>query len=222
LRGAGRLTFFGARDVAGAQRLARAWQTAQGRGLRGGFAAVARGVMTHKHFALVALLPELYGVLQGRPTWAVLRSAYFKSARPAPGEELDPARDRCGLMWLAPALPMSGADAQQALALVRPLFAAHGFNLSACLTMMNARTLFMLLGIFFDADHPEECGRAQALYRALHAQLAAHGYQHYRGGIPAWRAAGGAADAGARVLHALKRELDPANVLAPGRYRIGT
>jgi 4-cresol dehydrogenase (hydroxylating) len=222
LRGAGRLTFFGEREVSGAQWLARTWEAAQRRGLRGGLAAAARRVLTDKHFALVALLPELYGVLQGRPTWAVLRSAYFKSAVDAPMEDLDPARDGCGLIWLAPAIPMTGRDVQQALALVRPLFEAHGFNLSACLTMMNARTLFMLLGIFFDPGHAGERVRAETLYRALHARLAAHGYQHYRAGIPAWRCNSGARDAGAHLLDAIKRELDPGNVLAPGRYGIGT
>jgi len=220
LRGGGDLRFFDEREVARAGRLVKMWQRSSGRGMLGAAAKAIKRQVTRKDFALVALLPEMYGVLQGQPTWSVLRSAYFKSALAPPADNLDPARDGCGLMWLAPAIPMTGDHARKALDLVAPLFEAHDFNLSACLTMMNPRTLFLLLGIFYDPLHGGERERASQLYRALHAELAAHGYQHYRGGIPAWTCAAGARDAAAGVLAGMKERLDPAGILAPGRYHI--
>ncbi len=220
LRGQGSLAFFDETKVTQSRRLVALWQRSQGSGLLGAIAKAVKSAVTRKDFALVALLPEMYGVLQGRPTWSVLQSAYFKSsARPAP-EDQDPARDRCGLMWLATAVPMTGAQARKVLALAEPLFTAFDFNMSACLTMMNARTLFFLLGIFFDQDHEAERNRAGQLYGALHATFTEHGYQQYRGGVPEWTAGGASDNASGQLLRKLKHMLDPASVLAPGRYRI--
>jgi len=220
LKGAGKLSFFDAAKVAQAARLAGLWERSQGRGLMAAVAKAIKSQVTPKDFALVALLPDMYGLLQGKPTWTVLRSAYFKSRiTPAPGD-LDPARDRCGLMWLAPAVPMTGTHAQKALGLVQPLFAQFDFNMSACFTMMNERTLFFLLGIFFDQEHAAERDRAGELYRKLHAALAQHGYQHYRGGIPAWTADAAPGSTANRLLGEIKQTLDPAGILAPGRYNL--
>ena len=219
LRGKGNLAFFDEAKVAQSGRLVALWQRSKGRGLTGAIAKAVKAAVTRKDFALVALLPELYGVLQGRPTWSVLQSAYFKSpVQPAP-QDLDPARDGCGLMWLATALPMTGAQTRNVLALAEPLFAAFDFNMSACLTMMNERTLFFLLGIFFNQDNAAECDRAGKLYRALHASFTEQGYQQYRGGVPEWTT-GASASTGGKLLGQLKQLLDPAAVLAPGRYRI--
>jgi 4-cresol dehydrogenase (hydroxylating) len=216
----GALAFFDEAQVRQSEKLVGAWKRSGGRGLGAAIAKAVKSVVTRKDFALVALLPEMYGVLLGRPTWSVLRSAYFKSPLQPAEEDLDPARDCCGLMWLAPAVPMTGARVQHVLALAEPLFTAFDFNMSACLTMINERTLFFLLGIFFDPANEAERERAGKLYRALHAAFSEHGYQQYRGGIPEWTAGGAQQSTGARLLRQFKQLLDPAAVLAPGRYRI--
>ena len=220
LRGKGTLAFFDEAKVRQSEKLVDAWKQSNGRGVTGAIAKAIKAVVTRKDFSLVALLPEMYGVLLGRPTWSVLRSAYFKSPLQPASDDLDPARDRCGLMWLAPAIPMTGARARHVLALAEPLFTAFDFNMSACLTMMNERTLFFLLGIFFDQDNEAECARAGRLYRALHDAFNEQGYQQYRGGIPEWTAVGANRGTSGKLLEQFKQLLDPAAVLAPGRYRI--
>jgi 4-cresol dehydrogenase (hydroxylating) flavoprotein subunit len=220
MRGIGKVAFFDQAKVNQSERLIGAWRRSGGRGLTGRVAKAVKSIVTRKDFALVALLPEMYGVLLGRPTWSVLRSAYFKSPLQPAADDLDPARDRCGLMWLAPAVPMTGSRARHVLALAEPLFAAFDFNMSACLTMMNERTLFFLLGIFFDQDNESERERAGRLYQALHAAFTEHGYQQYRGGIPEWGVASAGLSTSGRLLRQVKQVLDPAGVLAPGRYRI--
>lgn len=220
LRGKGRVAFFDKAKVEQSKRLVELWQRSAGRGMGAMVAQTIKSMVTRKDFALVALLPEMYGVLLGRPTWSVLESAYFKSRAQPAAPPLDPARDGCGLMWLATAVPMTGTQARTVLALAEPLFTTFDFNMSACLTMMNERTLFFLLGIFFDAENESERERAAGLYRALHATFTEHGYQQYRGGIPEWTAAGTHATPGGRLLGQIKQALDPCAVLAPGRYRI--
>jgi 4-cresol dehydrogenase (hydroxylating) flavoprotein subunit len=177
-------------------------------------------MVTQKDFALVALLPEMYGILHGKPTWSVLRSAYFKSRLSPAMEDLDPARDGCGLMWLALAVPMSGSHAISVLDLAERLFTSFGLNMSACFTMMNERTMFFLLGLFFDQENNAERNRAAQLYQALHETFSKHGYQHYRSGIPAWAIDRGSGSTVATLLEQLKAAVDPAGILAPGRYHI--
>lgn len=214
------LTFFDGPKVAQAAKLVGLWQRSKGHGPLGTIAKAVKTTATRKDFALVALLPEMYGILHGKPTWSVLRSAYFKSRLSPASEDLDPARDGCGLMWLALAVPMTGAHATAALDLAEPLFGRFGLNMSACFTMMNERTVFFLLGIFFDQENGAERERAAQLYRELHATFSRHGYQHYRSGIPAWAAGPGAGGVAAKLLGQLKQTLDPAGILAPGRYHI--
>lgn len=220
LRGKGSLAFFDEAKVAQSQRLVDFWRRSGGHGASATIAKVVKWAVTRKDFALVELLPEMYGVLLGRPTWSVLRSAYFKSPLQPATRDLDPARDGCGLMWLATAVPMTGEQARRVLALAAPLFTTFDFNMSACLTMMNERTLFFLLGIFFNPDNDVERERAGKLYVALHRTFTDHGYQQYRGGVPEWTAGGAGGDTGRRLLGQLKQILDPGAVLAPGRYRI--
>lgn len=220
LKGAGTLSYFDEGKVAQAAKLVGLWRRSQGRGLMAAAAKAIKSLVTSKDFALVALLPDMYGLLHGKPTWSVLSSAYFKSRITPVRGDLDPARDNCGLMWLAPAVPMTGAHAEKALSLVEPFFTSFDFNMSACLTMMNERTMFLLLGIFFDQENAEERERAAHLYRQLYTALADHGYQHYRGGIPAWATSETGGNGSTAALAELKRTLDPAGILAPGRYHI--
>jgi 4-cresol dehydrogenase (hydroxylating) len=220
LRGAGRISFFDEGKVAQSAKLVGFWQRSQDRRLMAVAAKAIKAQVTSKDFALVALLPEMYGLLQGKPTWSVLKSAYFKSRLTPASDDLDPGRDQCGLTWLAPAVPMTGAHAERILGLVEPIFTAFDFNMSACLTMMNQRTMFLLLGIFFDQENVDERARAAHLYRKLYTTVAEHGYQHYRGGIPAWAANDNSDNSAKTLLGALKRALDPAGILAPGRYHI--
>ncbi len=220
LKGAGKLSFFDEARVAQTTKLVGFWQRSQGRPLMAAAANWVRSRVTRKDFSLVALLPSMYGLLQGKPTWSVLGSAYFKSSVSPSTMDLDPARDQCGLMWLAPAVPMTGAHANKALGLVEPIFSSFDINMSACLTMMNERTLFLLLGIFFDQANASERERANELYRRLHATLAEHGYQHYRGGVPEWLAGRAGDRITAEVLGRMKQTLDPAGILAPGRYHV--
>jgi len=220
LRGKGSVAFFDEAKIGQSKKLVELWQRSNGRGLGGAIAKTIKAALTRKDFSLVALLPEMYGVLLGRPTWSVLRSAYFKSPVEPASSGLDPARDGCGLMWLATAIPMTGAQATRVLGLAEPLFTTFDFNMSACLTMMNERTLFFLLGIFFDADSEAERERAGKLYGALHATFTEQGYQQYRGGIPEWTAGSTRLSPDRKLLGQIKHLLDPGAVLAPGRYRI--
>lgn len=146
--------------------------------------------------------------------------AYWKK-HDWPGEratDLDPDRDRCGLMWYAPVLPFSGRHVTRALALIEEILAAHGFDANLGLNFSSERTVEATVAILFDREGAGEDQRAQACHDDLLARLLAAGYPPYRLGLQSMNALPAGTDDTAAVLAQLKAALDPAGILAPGRY----
>lgn len=217
----GEINFFDNAKVSQSQKLCNLWASSEGKGVKAVVAKTIKKLMTAKDFKLVELLPEMFGLLEGKPTWRVLQSAYFKSPLSPDLTDLDPARDKCGLIWLAPALPMTGFDAERIHKIAEDIFGKYGFNMSACFTMMNKRTLFFLLGIFFDRTNHDEVQRAESLFRQLQSEIRKAGFESYRGGVPNWSTNQYAERAEDILLAQLKQTLDPKNILAPGKYYVG-
>nr|MCU0920127.1 FAD-binding oxidoreductase [Burkholderiaceae bacterium] len=94
----GRLLFVSDRKVALLERLvAAAWQRPRLRWA----AEIALGAS----LPVMDSLPQVHRILKGIPTDYFLKHAYYRNRRPRPTEGVDPARDRCGLIWFAPVLP---------------------------------------------------------------------------------------------------------------------
>ena len=87
--------------------------------------------------------------------------------------------------------------------------------------MVNARTALGLVEIFYDKDNPEESARAQSLYDTVTDVTERDGFPQYRTSVAYGDRILNRAPAFQRLANALKTAIDPANVLAPGRYGIG-
>ena len=181
----------------------------------------AKALLSSKDIEVMALLPEMYGILQGNPTERIIKSAYFKSPITPPKDKVNPAQDNCGVIWLAPAVPASGQKVKELLEIVRPLYDKYGFDFSGCLTRINNRTFFLLLGIFFQRENEMESQRALELYDALVQEIKQAGYQPYRGSIPYWSQHNSYKNSTLiDLLSGIKQTVDPENILAPGKYGI--
>ena len=128
----------------------------------------------------------------------------------------DPDRDRCGVLWLAPNLPMRGDDTAKLVAHVEQQMLAHKFEPMLSLRAIGGRSIRAIIGILFDRDDAGVDARAIACWTALRSHLKALQAGQYRHGLldgpPEW-------DAGTeRLLTALKAAADPRGILAPGRY----
>jgi len=162
------------------------------------------------------LVRPLYGLLKGQPSDRPLASAYWRKRTPPP-EQLDPDRDRCGLLWCSPVAPAEGGHAQTLASLSSQVLLRHGFEPMLSITLITERALICVISITYDRESPGEDERAMACYAELQKELSAKGYIPYRLGIQSM----GEMDAHgpyARFLEAVKRAADPAGILAPGRY----
>ncbi len=158
-------------------------------------------------------------LLEGRPNELALPLAYWKSGMP-PDRDLDPARDRCGLLWYAPIVPIRAADARRFVDLVRAICAAHAFEAPITLTSVSERSFDCTLPLLFDATCAESARRADKCWRALFAEGRRAGFLPYRlhpryaamvtnSETPFWRTA-----------QKIKDALDPLDLISPGRWTL--
>lgn len=156
--------------------------------------------------------------LQGIPHEASLQSVYVRKSGPAPERDLDPDRDRCGVVWSCPTLPLRGADVARATALAELVMLEHGFDPLLAMVVQTERTAYLIPLLVYDRDEPGADARALSAHDATLAALVGQGFLPYRLGIQSMDALPAARADWSSVLHRIKEALDPAGVLAPGRY----
>ncbi len=161
-------------------------------------------------------------LIEGRPSQVALPLAYWKSAIPAAGAELDPARDGCGLIWYPPLVPMNSERVARYVAMVGEICAAHGIEPLITLTSLSERCFDSSVPLLFDRREPSEAGRAQSCYRALLEGGRREGFLPYRLSIQAMDWLTGFEAPCWDLAAAIKSAVDPAGIIAPGRYaRLG-
>ena len=164
-------------------------------------------------------LPVIHDILQGIPSEQILRCAYVKNRQRPTSDDMNPARDQCGLLWYAPIVPTSPDHVSDVLNMGRRQFEEYGFDFSMSFIFVNPRSVVMLMEIFFDKDDPVEAERAQALYETLYREGCELGYQQYRTSVPNMAAFRQRLPAGNRhFLDAVKKATDPGAIISPGRY----
>ena len=162
------------------------------------------------------LVRPLYGLMKGVPTDKALASAYWRKRHPPP-QKMDPDADACGLLWCSPVAPADGRHARILAELATRVLLSHGFEPMLSITLITERALICVISITYDREETGEDQRARAGFDQLQTELAAKGYVPYRLGIQSMdqmKAEG----AYASLLGAIKHAVDPAGVLAPGRY----
>jgi 4-cresol dehydrogenase (hydroxylating) flavoprotein subunit len=162
------------------------------------------------------LVRPLYGLLKGQPSDRPLASAYWRKRTPPP-QEMNPDRDRCGLLWYSPVAPAEGGHAQILASMSSQILLRHGFEPMLSITLITERALICVVSITYDRKTPGEDERALACYAELQQQLSTKGYVPYRLGIQSMGEMNAQGTYG-RFLEGIKRAADPAGILAPGRY----
>lgn len=146
-----------------------------------------------------------------------LLSAYWRKRRPMPAEP-HPDRDRCGVIWTAPVLPMLGLVAAQAVELLERTMLAHGFEPALSMRFAGGRSIHLLAGLFYDREEAGADARAAACHDAVREALYGRGLYPYRLGLREMDSPPAIEEANAELLRELKRLFDPHGILAPGRY----
>lgn len=211
----GRLIFISDKTATFAGKLARFTKQP----LIGNIIAAAAKLITGKSASMLEAAPYVHSVLQGIPSDYFVRHAYFKSHLPKP-EISDPDRDNCGLIWFAPIAPMTGHHIEEILGICRPLFEKYDFDFYAALLVQNARSMIVLMSIFFRKEDDLQTSKAKQLYAELNKTVSLAGFQQYRMGVNGMLELAETAPDFVQFLNKIKMCIDPAGILAPGKYGI--
>jgi 4-cresol dehydrogenase (hydroxylating) len=149
--------------------------------------------------------------------WGGLASAYWRKRQPMSAEP-HPDRDRCGVIWIAPVLPMLGGAAAEAVELFERVMPAHGFEPALSMRFAGGRSIQMLAGILYDREEAGADERAAACQDALREALYERGLYPYRLGLRDMESPPPLEEPTAELLRELKRLFDPQGIIAPRRY----
>ncbi len=157
-------------------------------------------------------------LIEGKPSEVALPLAYWKSAPPATGAELDPARDGCGLIWYPPLVPMTAERVGRYVEMVGEICTAHGIEPLITLTSLSERCFDSSVPLLFDGREPSSARRAQACYRALFEGGRREGFLPYRLNVQAMDWLTGFDAPCWDLAAAIKSAVDPTGIIAPGGY----
>ncbi len=146
-----------------------------------------------------------------------VRLCYWRK-KALPAGALDPERDGCGVVWLAPVVPFRGDDVARLMAIASEVSLRHGFEPDMALLSFRPRVLHGHMALMYDRDEPGADARAMACHDELELAFERAGYWPHRLGLQSMRVMdeGDAVHRG--LLRAFEELLDRNEVLAPGRY----
>ena len=156
--------------------------------------------------------------MKGKPTEKLIASTYWRKKMPVPAD-MDPDRDRCGLIWCGFVAPSKGHFAKEMTDIAGKILYTHGFEPGMTLTLINERCMDNVISICYDRDTPGEDQRALVCYTELTRTMIAAGYMPYRLGTHAMHLMhqyGG--QEYSALLQQLKHLFDPSKIISPGRY----
>lgn len=143
--------------------------------------------------------------------------AYWRKPSPVPSN-IDPDKDGCGIIWLAPSVPFEGHHVRAALRIIEQTARLHSFEPNVGLQCVTQRSIDMTVAILYDTDVAGEDERAFACHEQMMQKLVLEGYIPYRLTTQLMDSQPPAQDDYGKLLQQIKKALDPNNILAPGRY----
>jgi len=159
-------------------------------------------------------------IMLGKPNRVALKLAYWRHAdiEKFKGNYINPAKDKCGLLWYAPLIPMKPKAMREFVNFVREI--CPKYNIEPFITFTNLRhdCVDSTIPITFDSTNPNAVNDAHNCLRELVEKGLTFGYIPYRLNIdqqqwlldkntPFWK-----------TVNQIKSVLDPKSILSPGRY----
>ena len=156
-------------------------------------------------------------IFLGYPTKKSISGCYWRKRSPVP-EDPNPDRDRCGVLWLCPAVPFTSGDILKSVGICREISFRHGFELQIAITFPSERCVYFLPSLLYDREAAGEDEGALRCHDEMFDALLKHGYFPHRLGIQSMGMLPPPKDDYSAVWQRVKHAFDPSGILAPGRY----
>jgi 4-cresol dehydrogenase (hydroxylating) len=156
-------------------------------------------------------------VYLGNPMKTSMKSLYWRKKISIP-DNLDPDRDRCGVVWLCHVVPFRAADISGCSEIVERVCSDCGFEPNLAFLNISERKLHFFVAIIYDRETAGDDERAMCCHDILFKQLNNAGYSSYRLGIQSMASISSFSDTRVGALKDLKTLFDPNDIISPGRY----
>lgn len=168
---------------------------------------------------LTATLAKSLELVNGKPNETALPLAYWQNTQPQKGDHKNPGLDGCGLMWYAPLVPMRPADLRAYVNMVKEITPKHGLEPLITFTTLSDKLFDSTVPLVFDRSNPLAVAAAQACYDELLVAGRAKGWFPYRVGVSSMDKLVALQNESKTFHDRLRKDLDPFDIMAPGRYR---
>jgi 4-cresol dehydrogenase (hydroxylating) len=169
--------------------------------------------------AAINAVRPLHGLALGVPTDAAIDNLMWKF-----GHGGEPARlldhTNCGLLFICPALPSDGAMIVRLMDELRAIADQHLHTLYTTINVETPTSLVAVINLLFDRGNAEEVERAHTCARALLAHIRARHLEIYRARADLMADITSEDSDYWQTVRRLKQDLDPDNIIAPGRYNL--
>ncbi|MCP4672200.1 MAG: FAD-binding oxidoreductase [Desulfobacula sp.] len=169
---------------------------------------------------LIKVLKPSLRLMKGKPCEISLPTPYWRSKKTIPDENINPARDNCGIIWLAPVVPLTKKDAEHFIGVVTSILNEYGFEPCITFTAVTSRAFDCTLPILYDRDDPDDTQRAKECHKKALKACMTNGYIPYRFGVQSMEDIVSEDDVFWQVAGKLKESLDPDGILSPRRYSL--
>lgn len=168
---------------------------------------------------LTATLAKSLQLVAGVPNETAMPLAYWRNPAPQRGPIKNPALDGCGLSWYAPLVPMRPADVRAYVNMVKEITPRHGLEPLITFTTLSDKLFDSTVPLVFDRSKPGAAAATAACYMELFETGHAKGWFPYRVGINTMEKLVGLQTDSKAFQARLRKDLDPNDILSPGRYR---
>lgn len=179
----------------------------------------ARGILEACGLDVSFVAEATRSLWAGVPTERSLDACYAAAGRPRSGPRADLDADGCGIIHFCPVVPLAAGPLQEVASAVEEVAAAHGFEATINLRVVSRRAVDMVCAIHYDRRDAAVDARARACDAAWWTRVGALGFHPYRAGIHAMDRLPPSRGETDDLLLRMKALVDPAGILAIGRYQ---
>ncbi len=152
----------------------------------------------------------------GHPMEFTLASCYWRK-KEIP-KEVKPINDKCGVYWLGPMVPFDPHHVVKVTNLIEKIMITYDFEPAMTLQALTSRQIDIIISITYDRELKGQDVKARECHDKLLSELIKEGYHPYRLGIQSYDQLPDTKDQSYKLLQSLKSQIDPNDVLSPGRY----
>jgi 4-cresol dehydrogenase (hydroxylating) flavoprotein subunit len=158
-------------------------------------------------------------IMMGHPSEVALQLAYWKNTNiPPQSAQLNPSRDRCGLVWYSPLIPMKGDAVRRYVNHVSETCKLNAVEPLITLTAFSERCFGSSVPLLFNSNNESEVNNVHDCYNSLFEKGLELGFPPYRLGIHSMNKIDADSSAYWSTVKKIKSCIDPKDIISPGRY----